>query len=318
MRWLTSAEDSGERLDRYLAGYYSEPRNQIARWIREGRVRVDGGPAKASLRLAGREWIDCEPPERDFALEMEPEELPLEVLFEDEHLAIVNKPAGIVVHPGAGRDRGTLAHRILHRYPETARIGGPGRPGIVHRLDRDTTGALIVARSQAAYVGLSGAFADRTVSKSYLAVVYGRLRPPSGTIDAPIGRHPRRRKEMAVSPRGRPAVTHYRTLAEAAGLSLLEIGLETGRTHQIRVHLKHRKHPLAGDPVYGEARWKSLPRAVQAVLRELERPALHAWRLSLAHPVTGERIDCEAPPPADLVELWTALGGASVAALGAG
>ncbi len=312
MRWLTSPDDSGERLDRYLADHYGQARNQIARWIRAGRVLVDGEPAKASLRLAGQEWIDCRPLERDFALRMEPEDGPLDVLFEDEQLAVLDKPAGIVVHPGAGRDRGTLAHRILHRYPESARVGGPGRPGVVHRLDRDTTGALVVARTEAAYVALTRAFAERTVTKTYLAVVYGRPRPPAGTIDAPIGRHPRRRQEMAVSPRGRPAVTHYRTRAEASGLSLLEIGLETGRTHQIRVHLKHRKHPLVGDPVYGEARWKSLPRSVQGVLRGFPRPALHAWRLSLPHPVTGERLDCEAPPPADLEELWAALGGEKV------
>lgn len=318
MRWLTSAEDSGERVDRYLADHYDQARNQVAAWIREGRVLVDGRVAKASLRLAGAEWIECEPLERSFALEMEPEEGPLDVLFEDDQIAILNKPAGMVVHPGAGRGRGTLAHRILHRYPETARVGGPGRPGIVHRLDRDTTGVLAVARTSEAYAELSRAFAERRVSKTYLAVVYGSLRPPAGTIDAAVGRHPRRRREMSVSARGRPAITHYRTRAESAGLSLLEIDLETGRTHQIRVHLKHRKHPLVGDPIYGEARWKGLPRSLHRALRGFARPALHAWRLSLPHPVSGSRVDCSAPPAGDLEELWIAVAGDGLeSALGA-
>ncbi len=315
MRWLTSAEASGERLDRYLAGHFGQPRNQVAQWIREGRVLVDDRPAKASLRLTGQVWVECEPLERTFALEMEPEEGALEVLFEDPHLAVLDKPAGIVVHPGAGRERGTLAHRILFRYPETATVGGPGRPGIVHRLDRDTTGALTVARTQEAYAQLSRAFAERSVEKTYLAVVYGRPSPTSGTIEAPIGRHPQKRKEMTVTERGRPAVTHYRALGEAAGLSLLEIGLETGRTHQIRVHLKHLRHPLVGDPVYGEARWKGVARPLQAPLRSFERPALHAWRLALPHPATGERLGCTADPPADLERLWLDLGGDALTGL---
>ena len=304
MRWLTSPEAAGERIDRYLAVHYGQARNQVAQWIREGRVLIDGRRAKASTRLDGGEWVECEPLERSFADEMEPESGPLEVLLEDVHLALLNKPAGLVVHPGAGRDRGTLAHRLLHRYPETARVGGPGRPGIVHRLDKDTTGVLAVARTTEAYVGLTRAFAERRVSKRYLAIVHGRPEPRAGTVDAPIGRHPTRRREMTVSAGGRPAVSHYRTLAEAEGLALVEVDLETGRTHQIRVHLKQLRHPLVGDPVYGEARWKELPKRRQAAVRDFGRPALHAWRLALAHPITGEELDVAAPPPADLEGLW--------------
>ncbi len=319
MRWLMSEDDAGERLDKYLADYYSEARNQTARWIRDGLVQVDGRPAtKPSHRLEGREWIECEPPERNAAAAMTAEDGPLDIVLEDDHLAIVNKPAGMVVHPGAGRETGTLAHRILHRYPETGTIGGPGRPGIVHRLDRGTTGCLIVARTGAAYAGLSAAFAERRVQKTYLALVYGVPRPPEATVDAPIGRHRTRRKEMTVvvdgRGDGRPSVTHYRTLASADGVSLLEIDLETGRTHQIRVHLKHARHPLVGDPVYGEARWKELAKSRQASLRRFERPALHAWRIALRHPVTGEPIGAQAPPPADLTELWRALANSELGA----
>jgi 23S rRNA pseudouridine1911/1915/1917 synthase len=185
-----------------------------------------------------------------------------------------------------------------------AGVGGPGRPGIVHRLDRDTSGVMAVARTPAAYARLSRAFAAREVRKLYLAVAYGAPVPPAGLIDAPIGRHPTHRKEMTVRPGGRPARTGYRTLAAAAGICLLELDLHTGRTHQIRVHLKSLGHPLVGDPVYGEARYKGLPRPLQAPLRDFPRPALHAWRLTLAHPATGEPMTFEAPVPADLRDLW--------------
>ncbi len=316
MRWLTSSADSGERLDKYLASHFHEARNQTAQWVRAEQVRVSGRlVTKPSLRLEGGEWIECEPPERDTATEMAPEEGALAVLFEDEHLAIVDKPAGIVVHPGAGRETGTLAHRLLHRYPEIGSLGGPGRPGIVHRLDRDTTGCLAVARSPEAYAGLSRAFAERRVTKLYLAVLYGTFDPTNGTIAEPIGRHPQRRKEMTVTPRGRPAVTHYRVLASADGSSVAEIGLETGRTHQIRVHFKHVRRPLIGDPVYGEARWKEAPRHLRRLLREFARPALHAWRLEVPHPVRERPVAVEAPVPEDLETLWNELAGRSLAGL---
>jgi 23S rRNA pseudouridine1911/1915/1917 synthase len=240
---------------------------------------------------------------------LEPEAGPLAVLYEDEAVVVLDKPAGLTVHPGAGRRSGTLAHRLLAHYPEMAGIGGPGRPGIVHRLDRGTSGAMVVARTDAAYQRLAADFAARRVDKRYLAVAYGRPSPATGTVDAPIGRHRNRRKEMTVRPGGRPAVTHYWTLATQCGVSLLELKLATGRTHQIRVHLKELRHPLVGDPTYGEARWKGCPKAVQRPLSRFPRPALHAWRLAFRHPLHEQEVRVEAPLPPDLIELWRRLGG---------
>ncbi len=306
------AAADGERLDVFLAGHTGEPRNRVQQWIRAGRVTLDGRPSKPSHRLAGGERLEWEPPEEPFEERLAPEAGELRVLYEDAAVAVLDKPAGIAVHPGAGRATGTLAHRILARYPETAGVGGPGRPGIVHRLDKDTTGVMVVARTAAAYRALGADFAGRRVEKTYLALVYGRPEPPRGRIEEPIGRHPQRRKEMTVRTRGRPARTDYRVLGETAGISALEVGLGTGRTHQIRVHLKARGHPLVGDPTYGEARWRGLPAAVRPALRGFGRPALHAWRLAFAHPARGERVSFEAPPPDDLRRLWAALGGGEV------
>ena len=309
--WTVEPETAGERLDRHVATRLDAPRNQVQRWIAEGLVRVNGRQAKPSAVLAAGDRVACAPPapKEDRVL---PEPGDLRVLHEDAELVVIDKPAGLAVHPGAGRATGTLAHRLLDRYPEMAGVGGPGRPGIVHRLDQGTSGALVVARTPAAYARLSRAFAAREVEKRYLAVAYGAPSPRSGVIEAPIGRHPQRRQEMAVRAGGRPARTGYRTLAAAAGISLLEMDLATGRTHQIRVHLKSIGHPLVGDPVYGEARWKGLPRAVQASLRDFPRPALHAWRLAFRHPETGERLAFEAPVPEDLRGLWETVTGERV------
>jgi 23S rRNA pseudouridine1911/1915/1917 synthase len=308
--WTAEPEAAGERLDRHVAARLDVPRNQVQRWIAEGLVRVNGREAKPSAALAAGDRIDCEPPvpREDRVL---PEPGDLRVLYEDEELVVLDKPAGVTVHPGAGRTTGTLAHHLLDRYPEMAGVGGPGRPGIVHRLDQGTSGALVVARTAGAYARLSRAFAAREVSKLYLGIAYGAPTPPTGTVEAPIGRHPQRRKEMTVHSGGRPARTGYRTIAAAAGISLLEMDLATGRTHQIRVHLKHLGHPLVGDPVYGEARWKGLPRPVQAPLRDFPRPALHAWRIAFRHPATGAPLAFEAPVPADLRSLWERVTGRS-------
>jgi 23S rRNA pseudouridine1911/1915/1917 synthase len=301
--WLVEPAAAGERLDRHVAARLEVPRNQVQRWIAEGLVRVNGGEAKPSAALSAGDRVDCSPPELKEERVL-PEPGDLRVLHEDADLVVLDKPAGLTVHPGAGRSTGTLAHHLLDRYPEMAGVGGPGRPGIVHRLDQGTSGALVVARTPAAYARLSRAFAAREVEKRYLGIAYGAPSPSAGTVEAPIGRHPQRRKEMTVHPGGRPSRTHYRTVAAAAGISLLEMDLATGRTHQIRVHLKHLGHPLAGDPVYGEARWKGLPRPVQAPLRDFPRPALHAWRIAFRHPVTGEALAFEAPAPEDLRRLW--------------
>jgi 23S rRNA pseudouridine1911/1915/1917 synthase len=305
--WAVPPEAAGERLDRHVASHLDAPRNQVQRWIEDGLVRIDGRVAKPSTVLVAGNLVECMPPEPKEERVL-PEEGELAVLFEDPELAVLDKPAGLTVHPGAGRSSGTLAHRLLARYPEMAGVGGPGRPGIVHRLDQGTSGVLVVARTAGAYARLSRAFASREVSKRYLAVAYGTPSPAVGTIEAPIGRHPTRRTEMAVLARGRPSRTGYRTLSAKAGISLLELDLATGRTHQIRVHLKHAGHPLVGDPVYGEARWRSFPRPLQPVLRDFPRPALHAWRLAFTHPTTGEALAFEAPVPADLRGLWEAVG----------
>jgi 23S rRNA pseudouridine1911/1915/1917 synthase len=306
--WTAGPGDAGERLDRHVAARLDAPRNQVQRWIRDGHVRVAGREEKPSYPVAEGDRIDCDPPApKDDRVA--PEEGDLRVLYEDADLVALDKPAGLTVHPGAGRTTGTLAHFLLARYPEMAGVGGEGRPGIVHRLDQGTSGVLVVARTAAAYHRLARAFAAREVDKRYLAVVYGE--PSEGIVDEPIGRHPVRRKEMTVRADGRPSRTGYRTLAARAGISLVELRLETGRTHQIRVHLKHIGHPLVGDPIYGEARWKGLPKAVQPRLRDFPRPALHAWKLALAHPIDGRRLEFEAPVPADLRDLWEGVTGSA-------
>jgi 23S rRNA pseudouridine1911/1915/1917 synthase len=306
-RVTVPAEAAGERLDRFLAGRFDQPRNQVQRWIRSGLVRVDGSAAKPSTPLAGGEEIAVEIPAPDPS-GIVPESGDLRVLYEDEALVVLDKPPGLTVHPGAGRATGTLVHRLLARYPELEGVGGPGRPGIVHRLDKDTSGVLVVARTAAAYRSLQRSFASREVDKRYLAVVYGAPSLVQGEVDAAIGRHPERRRQMTVLAPGtkgaRHALTRYRTLAAAGGIALLELAIETGRTHQIRVHLKHLRHPLVGDPVYGEARWKGRPGAARRPLRDFPRPALHAWRLAFPHPTTGERAAFEAPVPEDLKALW--------------
>ncbi len=298
-------EAAGERLDRFLARLYGVPRNRVQQWIRAERVSVDGRPAKASHALVVGERVECEPLRRDAGGEMVPEAGELRVLFEDPYLVVLDKPSDLAVHPGAGRATGTLAHRLLARFPDTGEVGGRGRPGIVHRLDKDTTGVLVVARSDRAYDSLTAAFAERRVEKRYLAVVYGRPADGRGTIERPIGRHPQKRKQMTVHPAGRPARTDYECLRSAAGLSVLELRLATGRTHQLRVHLKALNHPLVGDPTYGEARWKSFPPARRRPLQSFARPALHAWKLAFEHPVSGHRMEFEAPVPQDLRDLWT-------------
>jgi 23S rRNA pseudouridine1911/1915/1917 synthase len=299
---------AGGRLDRHVAARLDLPRNQIQKWIRDGAVLRNGTMAKPSTEVEPGDRIDCRPPERREE-RVQPEPGDLAVLHEDSEVIVLDKPAGLTVHPGAGRATGTLVHHLLARYPEMAGVGGEGRPGIVHRLDQGTSGVLVVARTPAAYNRLARAFASREVEKRYLAIVYGEPSPPAGMVDAPIGRHPVRRKEMTVRADGRPARTGYRTLAAAAGIALVELDLLTGRTHQIRVHLKHLGHPLVGDPVYGEARWKSLPRPVQAPLRDFPRPALHAWKLAFRHPASGELLRFEAAVPEDLKMLWSAVTG---------
>lgn len=310
--WTVAPEAEGERLDRHVTARIGAARNQVQKWIADRRVLLNGRPAGAATRVAAGDAVRVEPPPPSPPGRIEPQPGPLAVLYEDEHLIAIDKPAGLVVHPGAGRRSGTLVHRLLAAYPDLSGVGGPDRPGIVHRLDRDTTGVLIVARTQEAHRTLSRAFARRRVEKTYLALAWGTP-PPEMIVDAPVGRHPTQRTRMTVLPEGRPARSIVSRLALAAGVAALAVRIETGRTHQIRVHLKHRGHPLLGDPVYGEKRWRDLEEPRRSVVRAFPRPALHAWRLVVPHPATGERLALEAPPPPDLLRLWEDLGGEPLA-----
>jgi len=298
---------AGERLDRFLAAAQADlSRSRLQGLIREGRVLVNGRPARASLRLRDGDQVRVElPPERSLALT--PEAIPLSILYEDESILVVNKPAGMVVHPGAGVASGTLAHALLHHDPRIGAVGGATRPGIVHRLDRDTSGLLVVARSARAYRSLVEAIKNREVKRRYLALVWGAPRAASGTAEGAIGRDPRRRQRMAVVRRGgKPARTRWRITERFGVCTALEVTLETGRTHQIRVHLADLGHPVVGDPVYGgRTRMRLRPTAAErslaeALLRMLPRQALHASELGFAHPVSGAPLHFDAPLPADL------------------
>lgn len=306
--WTVAADEAGRRLDLHVAEHHGEARNRVQRWIREDRVLVNGAVARPSLALRGGEVIECSPP-LEVVEGPSPQPGAIEILHEDADVIVVNKSAGVVVHPGAGREQDTLVNYLLARYPEIAGVGSVARPGIVHRLDAGTTGSLVVARSRKAYRELSAAFQERRVKKRYLAIVFGDPDPSSGTIDRPIARHRTHRKRMAVVAGGREAITHYRRLGTCNGVSLLSVGIETGRTHQIRVHLKSLGLPLVGDPLYGEARWKSHRSRAQAALRDFSRPALHSWLLEVRHPVLGTPLRVEAPPSTDLVGLWRSVSG---------
>jgi 23S rRNA pseudouridine1911/1915/1917 synthase len=298
---------AGERLDRFLAAAQTDlSRNRLQGLIRDGRVSVNGRLGRASQRVRAGDRVRVEVPGREPGpLAAEP--LPLAIVHEDPDLVVLEKPAGLVVHPGAGVRRGTLAHALLHRYPEIAAVGGAERPGIVHRLDKDTSGLLVVARSGRAHRALVEALRAREVKRTYTALVWGEPRRAEGVIETALGRHPKHRQRMAVLARGgKLARTRWR-VAERLGIaSRLEVGLDTGRTHQIRVHLAHLGHPVVGDPVYG-GRGKKLLSLREAerslaleVLRCLPRQALHASALELAHPVTGRRLAFGSPLPEDL------------------
>lgn len=303
------------RVDRYLSTLdLPLSRSRIQKLIEEGQVTVDGKAVRASRKLKGGEVlrITVPPPTR---WEVVPEDLPVEVLYEDEHLVVVSKPRGLVVHPAPGHPSGTLVNALLHRCRDLSGIGGVLRPGIVHRLDKDTSGLMVVAKHDSSHRSLQNQFRGRTVSKVYLAVVLGQL-VGEGSVERPVGRHPVHRKKMAVDvPAGRPARTSWRVLQSLAGATtLLEVTIETGRTHQIRVHLASLGHPLVGDSVYGgtkRARGVADPRLRRRLLEE-QTQALHAWRLSFRHPTTGEMLDFVANPPRDLDQLISDLGGTPV------
>ena len=298
-------ELAGLRLDQALARLFPDySRSRITQWIRSGQVRVDGAIRKPRDAVLGGEQVRVEA-ELPADVRVEAEPIPLDIVYEDEALLVLNKPAGLVVHPAAGHHAGTLQNALLHHDPELARVP---RAGIVHRLDKDTSGLMVVARTVEAHHDLVAQLQARSVRREYLALVQGEL-VAGGTIDAPIGRHPVDRKRQAVTASGREAITHYRIERRYQGYTLLRVSLETGRTHQIRVHLAHIHHPIVGDPVYGGRPRvpRGLDEALRARLQGFPRQALHARRLGLLHPRSGEAMQWEAPPPADMDELITAL-----------
>ena len=288
---LVPPTQAGERLDRFVAATVAElSRSHVQHLLETGQILVNGQKARASLSLRGGErvLVTVPPPQLTTLV---PEALPLDILYEDEAVVVVNKAAGMVVHPAPGHSRGTLANALLARYP-TMEVNGDLRPGIVHRLDQATSGLLVVARHDQAMQALTDQQRARTMLKIYLAVVEGRFKEPAGVIDAPVGRHPTDRLRMSVIVGGREARTHYQVQEELGAYTLLEVRLETGRTHQIRVHLLHRNHPVLGDPLYGGRR--------QRATFGLTRQFLHAYRLGFQHPTDGTWREFTAPLPDDL------------------
>ena len=290
---------AGLRLDRFLA--LSLPQFSRARLqdlIRTGAVTWQGKKPRPRETIHAGDVVRLTEPPLE-TIEAQPEEIALRILFEDDDLLVIDKPAGLVVHPGAGNQTHTLVNALLHHCTNLSGIGGKERPGIVHRLDKHTSGAMVVAKNDRAHQELSRQFADREITKIYLALVTGLLRRRRGTIDASIGRHPHHRKKMAVNPeRGREARTDYRVLGSEGGVSLVECTLHSGRTHQIRVHMHHLGHPVLGDSLYGRNRQIAAPRQM-----------LHSWKLGFTHPRTEERILFEAPIPQDFRELQNGIPG---------
>lgn len=292
----------GERLDRWLASRPDAPtRSQISAAIADGLVTVDARPAKAGQRLRAGERIVVHRRLREEPGTVAAEAIALEILYEDEHVIAINKPPGMVVHPAVGNRRGTLVNAILHAFPLTEWPGARERAGIVHRLDRDTSGVILVAMSAVALEGIAKQFRERTIEKEYLALVRGKVAAP-GSIDTPIGRHPRDRKRMSTTARkARAAVSHYEPIERFADTTLLLVRPRTGRTHQIRVHLATAGWPIVADPVYG--------RGDRVGRRIMPRLALHARRISFDHPVSGVRLTVSAPVPADFTAALDSLRG---------
>jgi len=284
--------EAGKRLDHFLQEQLTQySRSRIQSWIKQDRVMVDGAPAKSSMLLRGGESIEVSPADLP-PLKAAAEDLPIEVLYQDAAVIAVNKPAGLTVHAGAGRHDGTLVNRLIHHFQGLSQLGGDERPGIVHRIDKDTSGVLLVARTDAAHRALAAQFSGRTVEKVYLALVNGRVKDDTGRITKPISRDPVRRIRMTARlAAGREAITEYRVRQRWEKFTLLEVRIKTGRTHQIRVHMASLGHPVAGDRLYGA------PPA--------GRLFLHAWKIGFTSPATGQPVTVEAPLPPELAD-WLA------------
>ena len=299
------ADAAGQRLDQVLAELFPDySRSRLQQWIRAGAVRIDGAQRKGKDRVLGGERIQIAATlEEDTGCL--PQDIALNLVYEDQDLLVIDKPAGLVVHPAAGNPDGTLQNALLHYDATLATVP---RAGIVHRLDKDTSGLLVVARNLTAHQALVAQLQARSVKREYLALVWGLL-IAGGTVDAPVGRHATDRKRMAVTSFGKPAITHYRIEARYRAHSLVRVNLETGRTHQIRVHMAHLRHPLLGDPVYGGRPRvpAGMSAAARAAVLGFSRQALHATRLSLRHPASGDIMEWYSPLPADMVALIEAL-----------
>ena len=300
MKVLAGPDARGLRLDVFLARHIPDlTRSKIQILNRSGAVRVDGRQDKAGYRLRGGETIEVDLQTLE-PLPLSPEQIPLQIHFEDQNLAVIEKPAGLVVHPGSGTKTGTVVHGLLFHFQSLSNAGGTSRPGIVHRLDKNTSGLLIVAKNNVAHSRLSAAFHDRQIQKKYIALVHGKLSQSSGTINLLVGRHPTLRTKMAAGkPRGRPAHTEYRVIESFRGFTLLEVKIRTGRTHQIRVHLAAIGHPVVGDNLYGERSYKEFSKK----FGQLNRYFLHASDLSFTHPTTGVPLEFHSPLPVELQNL---------------
>ncbi len=288
------AHCAGMRFDQALAALFPEhSRSRLSAWIKAGRVTLDGNTASSSQKVWGGETVTVAPMADPQTTAFRAQDIPIDVVFEDDHLIVINKPAGLVVHPGSGNWDGTLLNALLRHAPSLEMIP---RAGIVHRLDKDTSGLLVVAKTLAAQTSLVRQLQDHSVAREYVAVVHGFV-THEGSVDAPIGRHKTQRTRMAVAPNGKPAVTHYEPMEHYGQITLLRCRLETGRTHQIRVHLQSIGHPIVGDPVYGGSRKTPV----------FARQALHAEKLALTHPESGRRRHWSARVPADMRKLITSL-----------
>lgn len=296
--------DVEARLDSYLAAALDVSRSRAEQWIEAGRVRVNGALPRKRDRLSAGDWVEVELPAPEPS-PLEPQEIPLAVVYEDADLLVIDKPAGLVVHPAPGHPGGTLVNALLHRVRDLSGIGGVLRPGIVHRLDKDTSGLMIVAKHDDAHRRLAADLQARRIRRRYLTLAWGHLPADTLHVEAPIGRHPTERKRMAVVEGGRRAATHFTRLERWPAAELLRAELETGRTHQIRVHLLHVGHPVVGDPVYGAGRERGISGSArqwaQALARRVPRQFLHAAELELRHPRSGEPLRFAAPLPAELV-----------------
>ena len=294
--WIVFAEEAGARLDAFVAAHTDASRSQAQQWSVNGLVTVNGRPGEKNHKLRVGDLVSVTPP-APVACEAKAESIPLDILYEDDDLLVVNKEKGMVVHPAAGHYEGTLVNALLaHCGDSLSGINGVMRPGIVHRIDKDTSGLLIVAKNDRAHQGLAEQIKVHSFTRIYETVVVGHLRDASGTVNAPIGRHPTQRKKMAViATNSKPAVTHYEVLAEYKGYSHVRVRLETGRTHQIRVHMAYLGHPVAGDAVYGPAKQTG-------ICGQLNGQCLHARCIGFIHPITGEELYFESALPAYFVE----------------